>query len=452
MMQRLRSDAPLPRPAARVWSFSWLPPFALALALRVALAWVTVGPRGTPYSDPADYDTVAWNLARGVGFALQGANGPYPTAFVPPLLPWLTSLLYHVTGHWYFAAVLLQCVFGSLLPLALGAYGRAMFGGGVGRLACWLAVAHPLLVFFSSFLLTETLFTLLLVLALALSAEWVKTPRRGRAFGAGIVWGLASLTRPTALPIAGWVALWAWIPLGLTVVPRERLRQALLLFLGLGLTVLPWTLRNAAALHAFVPVTTGAGGALYVGNNESVWSQPELRGGGGGGAAWDQLARGEFRGASETEVDRRARARAIAFLQTHVAEWPAMAAAKLARFWRLTAEGGGTGSWQSGTSPLARLLQHVDPFLVWSLVMLPFAIWGALQSLRGARRWFQSLSLWVIAYFTLIAVVFFGSLRMRMPIEPLVVLLAAAGFEDARRRLRSRQRGLKVIPGGRQGV
>jgi len=66
-------------------------------------------------------------------------------------------------------------------------------------------------------------------------------------------------------------------------------------------------------------------------------------------------------------------------------------------------------------------------------------------TVRGPRRWFQSLSLWIILYFTLLGVVFFGSLRMRVPIEPLVALLAALGLEDARRRVRSHARGLRVV-------
>jgi hypothetical protein len=68
------------------------------------------------------------------------------------------------------------------------------------------------------------------------------------------------------------------------------------------------------------------------------------------------------------------------------------------------------------------------------------------RSMRGPRRWFQSLPLLVIVYFTMIAVVFFGSLRMRVPIEPLVVLFVAVGIEGLRRR---RPRGLSLVPGGR---
>jgi hypothetical protein len=122
-----------------------------------------------------------------------------------------------------------------------------------------------------------------------------------------------------------------------------------------------------------------------------------------------------------------------------------MAMAKLARFWRLSAVGGGGEFWSSHDSPIARLLAVLDPLRLWSLLLFPLAAWGAILAVRGPRRWFQSLSLWVILYFSLLAVVFFGTLRMRMPIEPLIALLAAAGIMDLRRRLLARARGLRVI-------
>ena len=83
-------------------------------------------------------------------------------------------------SHQFFAAVLLQCVAGSLVPLVVASLGGALFGRPVGRTAGWLATLHPLLVFFSGYLLTETIFTLALMLALLLSVEWVRTPRPGR--------------------------------------------------------------------------------------------------------------------------------------------------------------------------------------------------------------------------------------------------------------------------------
>ena len=434
------------RPLGNPWPGvrPWLLMFAVALGLRVANAWLATGPHAHPLSDPATYDTVAWNLARGAGFSLEGAGGLYPTAFVPPLLPWITSLLYRAVGHDYFAAVLLGCVIGSLVPLLLAAFATRMFGSTVGRLAGWLAAVHPLLVYFCGHLLTETPFTVMLLLALLLSAEWVRTPRPGRAFGTGIAWGLAALTRPTALALPVLVAAWAWVPLGFTLATRSRMRQITLLLLGLALTIGPWTLRNALVLHTFVPVTTGAGGALLVGNNPGVWADPATRGG-TSNELWEALVRTEYRGLSESEMDVRARARAVAFLREHVSEWPAMAVAKSARFWRLSADAGPKRSRQQVALPLGRLLRAVDPLLLWSVVVLPLALWGAALSLRGPRRWFQSLSLWVLLYFTWLGVVFFGSLRMRLPVEPLVILFAAAGLDDLGLRLRAQRNGLRAV-------
>ena len=89
--------------------------YAAAFAVRLAYAWVAAGPHATPFSDAAEYDQVAWNLARGAGFAF-GLNGVHPTAFVPPLLPWIVSLLYRAAGHHYFAAlVILYFMLGSVV-------------------------------------------------------------------------------------------------------------------------------------------------------------------------------------------------------------------------------------------------------------------------------------------------------------------------------------------------
>lgn len=420
--------------------------FAVALLLRAGYTWVSAGPGATPSSDPAEYDLVAWNLARGLGFAFGHDAGAYPTAFVPPVVPWITSLLYRVAGHHFFAALLLQCVIGALVPLLVRALASATFGGDVARIAGWLAALHPLLIFFSGYLLTETTFTAALLVALIASVGWLKTPRPGRALGTGMLWGLAALTRPTALPLPLLVALWAWGPLGLTVSGRDRIRQIALLGLGVALVVGPWTIRNAIVMHAFVPVTTGAGRALLDSNNPIVWNDPARRGGAIGTFHVEPYA-SMLRGKSEPEVDRIARREAFAFLGAHVREWPAMAWAKLARFWRVTREAGGTGHWQRRDSPLLGGLARVDPFLVWSVLVMPFAALGLIRALTGPRRWFLSLPALMIAAFTLGALLFWGALRMRVPIEPLVALYAAVGFEDARRRILPRARGLTLVRG-----
>jgi 4-amino-4-deoxy-L-arabinose transferase-like glycosyltransferase len=409
--------------------------YAVSLAVRVAYAFVTTGPDGLPFSDPAEYDTVAWNLARGHGFSLDAKAGAYPSAMSPPLLPWIVGLLYAIAGHWYFAAILLQCVIGAAVPVLLARFAAALSGAAVGRVAGWLAAFDPLVAGLCAYLLTETLFIALLLPALALTAQWVRAPGRMRALGAGVVWGLANLARPTALVLPLALMAWAWRPLAPALARRERAVQMALLVAAMALTIAPWTLRNALVFHAFVPVAARGGGALLAGNNSIAWYDPARRGG-ASNEQWDSMVQNEFHGMSEPAAQALAQRTALGFIRGHAADAPSVALAKLRRFWRLSAEGGGTGIWQREGSPLTALLRRLDPLFLWSAAVFPLALWGFLVSLRGPRRGFHLLNLWVVLYFCLLTVVFFGSLRMRAPVEPLVLLYAAAGAMELLRRLR----------------
>jgi hypothetical protein len=420
--------------------------FVVALVVRIVVAWLAIGPGAEPYGDEATYHAVAANLARGAGFTLGSGAASHPTAFVPPLVPGLVSVLYRLTGADYFAGVELQCVLGALAPLLLAALAAALMGPGPGCIAGWLAALHPLLGFSSGHLLTETAFTVALLLALLASVAWIKEPLPGRTLGVGLLWGMAALTRPTALALPLVVAVWAWVPLGLQIGGRARVQRLAMLLAGVALVVAPWTMRNGVALHAWVPVTTGGGRALLDGNNPVNWADPMKRGGGASVFGLEPYAT-RFAGRSEPEIDRLAATEALVFLRAHVAEWPAMAVAKLARFWRMGAEGGRSGAWRREGSPLAALLARADPLRAWSVLVLPLALWGLVITARSPRRWFLSLPALVVLYFSALAVVFWGALRMRIPAEPLVLLFAGAGIEDVWRRMRPRPPGLRVVEG-----
>lgn len=416
----------------------WLVLFAAALAVRLAYVWISAGPGVQPVSDPLEYDQVAWNLATGAGFSIGDGLSRHATAFVPPVLPWLVSLVYRVFGHSYFAALIFQGVIGALVPLLVVRLGAPLFGISVGFVAGWLCAVHPLLVFFGGYLLTEITFTATMLAALVATVEWVRDPDGRRAFWTGVAWGVAALTRPTALLLPFVSIAWAWAPLGLMLEPKLRRRHVAYVLAGLLVVVGPWTLRNALVFGAFVPVTTGGGQALLDSNNPEVWDDPHLRGGAGLDRTQEPYASILGRG-SEVERDARARTAALSFAVSRIGDWPAVAWAKFSRFWRFTAEGGGTGVWQREGSPLGAFMRAVDPLLVWSVVVMPFAVWGAALVLRGARRWYQSFPLWVIVYFTGLALVFWGALRMRLPVEPLVALFVAAGAMDAWRRVQRRR-------------
>jgi 4-amino-4-deoxy-L-arabinose transferase-like glycosyltransferase len=411
-------DAGASTPAWKWWVLG-----AVALMLRAAYVWLAAGPHGVPpNSDPASYDEVAWNLARGVGFCFGTPEAHFPTAFVAPALPWMVSLLYRAVGHGYFAALLLQCLLGACVPLVVVALGRRLFGARAGWIAGWLVAVHPLLVFFTGYLVTETALTLGLYASLLAVAWWVGRPGRGRALVAGVCLGLTALIKPSVLPLPVVLLPWAWW--GLRGVPRAaRAGQVLLFAVGMLAAVGPWTLRNALTLHAFVPVTT-AGRTFFDSNNPLVWSDPALRGNAISMLQVEPYA-AEFRHLDEVQADRRGRELALRFLGAHVREWPAAAAAKLRRFWRLSAES--RGFWQRPGSPLTPFLGYVDPLLLWSVLTWPLGLVGLVAGLRARDRRPALLSALLILYFMALAAVFWGALRMRLPIEPLLMLLAGAG-------------------------
>ena len=433
----------VPMPSSEVLAL-----FFAALVLRVGYVLAVHSIDAQPSSDGIAYDQLAWNLARGMGFQLQGEVALYATAKAP-LLPWLLSVLYRATGHSYFAALIMQCVIGAFVPLGVRALGRTMFGPSIGRIASWLAVVHPLLLFFSGYLLTESLFCVLVLAALTASVEWLKNPRPSRAIMTGLWWALATLTRPTALPLPVIVTLWAWAPLGLMLRPAQRAKQVGLVFLTVALVLAPWAIRNTLVLGEFVLVTTGGGRTLLDANNAKVWDDPALRGNAISTAEVEPW-KSRWNGLSETDVDRAASREAIAFGLSRWRQWPEMAVVKLARFWRPNAVTSGTGRWWARGSLPDRVLGTLDPLLLWSLLVWPMALWGLVRTVRFSRRHFQLLPFWVIAMFTLSTMVFWGALRMRVPVEPLVLLYAGAGIADLVWRVRVRRAGQALITSTRR--
>jgi len=341
---------PLEPRSFRERALPWLLLFALALALRVAAAWILAGPGALPGPHALPFDQAAWNLATGHGLALGEGFAREPTTQVPPLPPWLAQWAYRVFGREYFAALLLQALFGAAVPLLAARLGAPLFGGGVGFAAGIVLAADPVLLSAGGALRAEIALAAAILWAMIVSIEWVRGPTGRRALWCGIAWGVAALAHPVALVLPFVTLAWAWVPLGLMLDPRTVRRQVIYALAGLAVVVGPWMLRNALVLGVIAPVTSGVPPA-----------EP------GAGGAIDTLLYG------------------------------------------------------------------------WAL-LLPLALWGAVRVLRGARRMFQSYPLLAIGFLTAVAIVLWGSLDARIPLEPLVVLFAAAGGEEAWRRWRTRTR------------
>jgi 4-amino-4-deoxy-L-arabinose transferase-like glycosyltransferase len=118
---------------------------------------------------------------------------------------------------------------------------------------------------FASLYMSETLFSTLFAAGLLALAAWRRRGGLGRAALAGLLLGLACLTRSAALVFLPIAALWL---LGLSVQRAGRLRPAALLpglalALAAAAVIAPWTLRNCRAYGSCILIETGGAYNLW---------------------------------------------------------------------------------------------------------------------------------------------------------------------------------------------
>lgn len=182
----------------------------------------------------------------------------YPI-FHPPLYPYFLAALDAIFGS-LLAIKVVQALIGSLLIPAVFRVASLVSGPRAGLVAAGLAAFYPEMIWYSAHFWCETLFLSLVWWAVERLLVADQEDSRRAAMAAGVLFGLAILTRETVLyllPLGAW-----W------VFARRPRRGALagLVLAGSLAVVLPWTGRNWIQFDSFIPVSTGGGLNLYQGN------------------------------------------------------------------------------------------------------------------------------------------------------------------------------------------
>ena len=294
-------------------------------------------------------------------------------------------------------------------------------GATTGLLAAWMIALNPYLVYFSGLLLSETLFTAMLVWAMYLmvlggggqSGSWSKTFvwLSGCAILAGSI-----LVRPSAIALGVLLALAAAIvnrngahayqQTKAAAPSRWPLPAGATMVLLAAVTLTPWTLRNFRDLGRWVLLDTNSGFTLYDGYN------PEATGG-SDQSFIDREPQLQVLG----EVDRSEylSAKAREYAVAHPAQCAWLGLAKLGRFWSpvpLSSEYAQTRYWLVG-------LCYAIPM---DVLILSGLLWGNLS--RAVKFFLLAPAL----YFSIVHTLTVGSLRYRMPAEPPLALLAASAI------------------------
>ncbi|MCX6357906.1 MAG: glycosyltransferase family 39 protein [Candidatus Aureabacteria bacterium] len=194
-------------------------------------------------------------------------EGAYRAATRPPLYPFMLAAVYKTFGEWSIPVRSTQALLGTVVCLLTYFIAYRLCGRRGARLAGLLVACYPSLVIYTCFLMSENLFIPLLVASL-----WMMlSPRmdgKAHALFAGVILGLACLTRSV---LAG------FIPLAALWLRGTRVRLGAFLFLlGALLTIAPWTIRNYRYHHTLVPIDMFGGYNFLIGNNPDATGRQDL--------------------------------------------------------------------------------------------------------------------------------------------------------------------------------
>jgi hypothetical protein len=356
-------------------------------------------------SDSRRYINLARTLAQGAGMSVDGI----PTASVTPGYPLFLATLSWMGIVTPIGIGLVQCVLGGLTCVLISQLSARLGGRSTSVLAGILSAGYPHLIFWTGYLLTETLFVLGVVGSLVAVARFTERPSMMRAMLAGICLGLAALVRPVILVFAGVVPVW-WCWRNRSTGLRA-LRKGVAIFAGLLIVLAPWVIRNLMVMGAPILTSTEAGPVFYQGNS------PEATGGSRGyvdDADYTPLILPvEW---PEVRVNRYHWEQALSFLRHHPTAIPRLFLRKLVNMWRPTYA---DASWRNrivlGSSYLF--------ILGWACV----GIWGALRMPQRCAV-VGLLGLFIVT-FVIQHGLFTGMIRFRLPVEPALIVFAAFGLE-----------------------
>lgn len=368
---------------------------AAAVALR--LAYLALGTR-VPWPDTQTYLQAGQELLSG---------RPMTSTLVMPLYP-----LFVARVGWDATPVAQALLAGATVALVYALARRLFDSVAVARWAALLMAVEPLSVFYANQHMSETLFTLLLCGAL-----WALVA--GRPTLGALLLVLGILVRPSLDLLAPLlVAAFAWCEArrrGAAVPSATVLRRVAVYGLLYLLLMAPWWWHNAQKYGRFVRLNLGDGIVLRMEHNpvfvrDGFWHQFDF-------------VSGEFADDADpvSRNDKR-RAAAWAFIREDPLRYAALSLRRLGRYW----------------SPVIDQSEGFIGRARWPFAAVTVVIYlGVPAFVRHApRRWWMAIAplLLVIGYLTALHTATNAIVRYRAPLMPLVVLIAAAGWQRATRR------------------
>jgi 4-amino-4-deoxy-L-arabinose transferase-like glycosyltransferase len=413
----------------------------IALVVRLIVVFAT--PHFQPIADSSEYDQSAVSLVSNGTFGESVATfHGGPTAYHPPLFSVALAGVYGVVGtgsakHRWEAGRIFEAVLGAIAVGLIFLIALALWDPVIAVIAASIAAVYPPLVLVGSSLMSESLF-----IPLALGAVLAGLRAREHPSSwlwpvlAGVLAGLAALTRETGVPLLVVLCWLAWS--GRPRFSRRALRAPLLVLGAAVVVLIPWTVRNEHEFGRFEPVTTGTGYALagaYDHQAQTSKRFPALW-----AAPFADVAKVLHADptANEAQISSGLTTMAVHYIEHNPGSVLKTAYWSTLRLLDLT--GPGFERWFAPYEGYPRWLAGISVYAFWLIALL--AIAGVFTSaVRRAPRAFWACP--VIMFLS--CVPFEGDTRYRSPVDPFLLILAAFALRSAWQRRRGGERARRDV-------
>lgn len=415
---RGRGDSAAAPPESR-WTRFGIPVGIFLLALLVRVAYLIDSadhPAFTiPISDAQTYDECARRWIGGGGMDIQFFWQPF-------FYPFWLGCVYALDGGSVLGVRILQAILGALTCVLTYALGRRLFDRRTGIVAALITALYGPLIFHESELLAAGLATLWTPILLLLFLQVRARPTAWRGLVLGAAAAISILTRPEFTIFLVAAGLWLAVSLWRTGARRRGLITCAAAAAAFAVTVLPVCIQNTRVTGHFSFMPYSGGINVYLGNHPDpnvIATAVSYR--------WDELQRQAQRAGFKKDYDRErwfhqqtkayVTADPLGFVQRLL--WKSLQVATSREIPR-SVDVYAVRPW----SALQRMLTwKVDGFGFPFGVLLPLALIGLAMSWRRIPA-----PIWLfLVLYPLALVLVFVTARYRVPMVPVLAVLAAAG-------------------------
>ena len=357
---------------------------------------------------------VARSIAQGEGFSNPYGGNTGPTAWEPPLYPYLMGGVFKIFGVYTYGSAWVLLTINSLLAaltcIPIYRIGVKIFGEQVAIWSARIWALLPYVWYWSIHWIWDTTFTpLILSLIFLLALNLAEQNVEGSAWWSGwilfgVLWGIGALANPSMLSFLPFCGLWIWWKRSRRQMPS--LAGVVLSSVLFFLTLSPWLIRNYQVFGHFVFLRDDFGLQFRLGNWKGAdgmlmaYLQPNL----------NNLEFEKFQRMGELAYASDCKRLAFEWVRENPGRFAIISFKRFFYYWN---------GVPKATDSRAPVDFRTSLFLAWSVL----AIWGMLRALK--QKWpGAGLFAGLIATYPTTYYFVFPHARYRHPIEPELLILA----------------------------